>query len=154
MTHSGVYQRKETWHNNLIVICCNLMMGPKCSLKWRCATFRLSSKITVAEVNGKSPTASFHIFMRTYLSDMHIEVLKNACVLKSTHVCTFQSPPTGKHAKDMFLRGMWNLVTEVNAYLWTLLFSPHLQHFEITQISDKAITPGDNHMSFETSWQL
>ena len=33
MTHSSVYQRKETRHNDLIAICFNLMMGPNCNPK-------------------------------------------------------------------------------------------------------------------------
>ena len=55
------------------------MMGPNCSLKERCATFGFLGEIAVVEVK-KQHTVSFHVAMWTYLSDMHIEVFKNAYI--------------------------------------------------------------------------
>ena len=53
--------------------------------------------------------------MNIYISDLHTEVFKNAHILKTTHVCAFQSLPSGLTWKGYYLEGMWKLITEVNS---------------------------------------
>ena len=61
----------------------------------------------------------FHIpfLVSVYLPHMHIGVFTNAYIMKTTRVCTFQIPPSGLAAHNIYLRGMLILVTEVKAYL-------------------------------------
>ena len=105
----------------------------------------------------KSHTMSFHILVWTYHSDMHIEVFKNAYISKTTHVCTFQSLPSGLTCKGFVFerhvkfgnggRCIFHYFSVQNSNILKLLRW-------IVLFSDKAITPGDNHISFETNWQL
>ena len=45
------HQKQEKVSENLIALCCNLMMGPNCSLKYRCTIFRFVRKIMVADIH-------------------------------------------------------------------------------------------------------
>ena len=72
--------------------------------------------------------------MCTYLSDMQIEVFKNAYIIMTTHDAHFKVHWVDQHTKDMYLRVMWNLVVGGLCIFLDITFQS--TYFQITLINN------------------